>query len=209
MTGSPPKAAGLQLSSAMPSPAHHQSRTAAAPPGARRILAARPHPPRACRQADRPRRARAAVPHARAPAVELDVCARRDRLRRHDRHRQGAARRAWPCLHAGAPGDRHRAGLARRHAQMAAPPCRRQGGRDRLHPRGGSRHALHFEPGRLHAQLQLLPYRHATARAQPHARRDRGPDHDRARPHRRLAGRLAPTTRAGCRTASARSPMSC
>ena len=38
--------------------------------------------------------------------------------------------------------------------------------RDRLHPRSGSRHALHLEPGRLHAHLQLLPHRHAEARAQ-------------------------------------------
>ena len=44
---------------------------------------------------------------------------------------------------------------------------RRQGSRDGLHPRRGSRHALHFKPGRLHPHLQLLPYRHAEARAQP------------------------------------------
>ena len=33
--------------------------------------------------------------------------------------------------------------------------------------RRGSRHALHFKPGRLHPHLQLLPHRHAEARAQP------------------------------------------
>ena len=112
-------------------------------------------------------------------------------------------------LHPRAAGDRDRAGLDRRHAQMAAAPCRRQGGRDRLHPRGGPRHALHLEPGRLHAHLQLLPYRHAEAGAQSHARRDRRPDHARARSPRRLARRDAPKTRAGCPTRRARSPMSC
>ncbi len=66
---------------------------------------------------------------------------------------------------------------------------RRQGGGDRLHPRSGSRHAVHFEPGRLHAHLHLLPHRHAEARAQSDRRRDRRPDHARARSHRRLAGR--------------------
>ena len=73
-------------------------------------------------------------------------------------------------LHPRAARDRHRAGLDRRHAQMAAAPRRRQGGRDGLHPRGGSRHAVHLEPGRLHAHLQLLPHRHADAGAQPHRR---------------------------------------
>ena len=55
----------------------------------------------------------------------------------------------------------------------------------------------------------LLPYRHAAARAQPHAERDRRPDHARPRPPRRLARRGGAETRAGCPTLSARSPMSC
>ena len=63
--------------------------------------------------------------------------------------------------------------------------------RDRLHPRGRPRHAVHLEPGRLHAHLLVLPHRHAAAGAQPRARGDRRPDPAGARPHRRLAGRGA------------------
>ena len=77
---------------------------------------------------------------------------------------------------------RRGAGLAGRHAQMAAAlPADggRGAGRDRmrLYPRGGPRHALRLLPGRLHAQLQLLPHRHAAPGAQPHDRRDRRPGH--------------------------------
>ena len=60
--------------------------------------------------------------------------------------------------------------LDRRHAQMAAPLPRRQQGRDRLHPRRRPRRALRLEPGRLHADLHLLPYRHEAAGAQPDRR---------------------------------------
>ena len=60
-------------------------------------------------------------------------------------------------------------------------------GRMRLHPGDRSRHALRLEPSRLHAQLLVLPYRHAAAGAQSHARRDRRPDHDRARPARTIS----------------------
>ena len=59
--------------------------------------------------------------------------------------------------------------------------------RDRLHPRGRPRHAVHLEPGRLHAHLHVLPYRHAAARAQPDGAGDRRADPAGARPHRRLA----------------------
>ena len=96
---------------------------------------------------------------------------------------------------AGAAGDRHRAGVGRRHAQVAAaaahPRAReaRAGDRDGLHPRGRPRHAVHLEPGRLHAHLLVLPHRHAAAGAQPRGRGDRRPDPARPRPHRRLAGR--------------------
>ena len=71
--------------------------------------------------------------------------------------------------------------------------ARRQGARnrDRLHPRDRARHAVHLEPGRLHAQLHVLPYGHAAPRAQSHGPGDRRPDPARARPHRRLAGRRA------------------
>ncbi len=60
-------------------------------------------------------------------------------------------------------------GLRGWHPQIPRPHRRRARGRDRLHPRGGSRHALHLFPGRLHAHLFLLPHRHAEARPQPHS----------------------------------------
>ena len=63
-----------------------------------------------------------------------------------------------------------RADLARRHAQMAAALRRRPGGRDRPHPRGGSRHAVRLLAGRLHPHLHVLPYRHAAPGAQPRRR---------------------------------------
>ena len=85
------------------------------------------------------------------------------------------------------PRDRHRAALGRRHAQVAAALPRRQRGRDGQHPRGGSRLGLRLEPGRLHADLQLLPHRHAAAGAQPGAGRDRRPVHGGARQLRRMA----------------------
>ena len=74
-------------------------------------------------------------------------------------------------------GDRRRADLGRRHAQMAVPlPAarRRPPGRDRdrLHPRGRPRHALRLLAGRLHADLLVLPHRHAEAGAQPDGGRD-------------------------------------
>ena len=40
--------------------------------------------------------------------------------------------------------------------------------------------------GRLHAELLVLPHRHAAAGAQSHRRRDRRPDHGGARPPQRL-----------------------
>ena len=42
--------------------------------------------------------------------------------------------------------------------------------RDRVHPGTGPRNALRLLAGRLHAQLPLLPHRHAEAGAQSHAR---------------------------------------
>jgi 23S rRNA (adenine2503-C2)-methyltransferase len=48
--------------------------------------------------------------------------------------------------------------------------------RDGLHPRGRPRHAVHLEPGRLHAHLLVLPHRHAAAGAQPRGAGDRRPD---------------------------------
>ena len=65
-------------------------------------------------------------------------------------------------------------------------------GRDRLHPRGRSRHALRLLAGRLHAHLLVLPHRHAEAGAQPHRRRNPRPDPDGARAARRFPRRRAP-----------------
>ena len=126
-------------------------------------------------------------------------------------HLQGAARRARPAFHDRAARDRRGAGLERRHPQVAVPlPAarRRQAGRDRdrLYPRGRPRHALHLEPGRLHADLLVLPYRHAEAGAQPDGGRDPRAADDGARPARRFprprhAGRR---DRAGGRPARSR-----
>ena len=59
--------------------------------------------------------------------------------------------------HYGCAGRRCRSALSldRRHAQMAAALRRRPGGRNRPHPRGGSRHAMRLVPGGLHAQLRF------------------------------------------------------
>ena len=83
-------------------------------------------------------------------------------------------------LHARSSRGGGRAGVAGRHAQVAvAARCREtawQGRRDRmcLHPRGGSRHPLHLEPGGLHPHVHVLPHRHPEARSQSLGRRDRG-----------------------------------
>ena len=109
---------------------------------------------------------------------------------------KGAARRSRRPLHAGAARDRHRAGLRGRHAQVApalSAARRRAAGRDRdgLHPRGGARHALRLQPGRLHADLHLLPYRHAEAGAQP----DGGGDRRRRSSSRASGSAIFPTRR--------------
>ena len=67
--------------------------------------------------------------------------------------------------------------------------------RDGLHPRRRPRHALRLEPGRLHAQLPLLPHRHDAAGAQPRRGRDRRPGDARPRRARRMA---VASPRAGC-----------
>ena len=58
------------------------------------------------------------------------------------------------------------------------------------------RHLVHFEPGRLHAQLHVLPHRHAAAGAQSDRSRDRRPGGSGPRPPRRLAARDEPGRRA-------------
>ena len=59
-------------------------------------------------------------------------------------------------------------------------------------PEVDRRRALRLLPGRLHAELHLLPHRHAAPGAQPDRRRDRGPGGGRPRRARRLAGRAPP-----------------
>ncbi len=82
-------------------------------------------------------------------------------------------------LYARPPRGRLRAGVEGRHPQVADPHGAderpRQGRRDRvrLHSRNRSRHALRVEPGRLHADLLVLPYRHAAPRPQPDGGRNR------------------------------------
>ena len=119
------------------------------------------------------------------------------------------------AFHARPARGRRRAGLGRRHAQMAAAAARRARrraaarGRVRLHPGHRARHAVRLEPGRLHAHLLVLPHRHAAAGAQSHRRRDRRPGDGRARPARRLAGRRRrPTARSCRRRRAASSPTS-
>jgi 23S rRNA (adenine2503-C2)-methyltransferase len=54
-------------------------------------------------------------------------------------------------------------------------------------PDADARHAVRFQPGRLHAQLPVLPHRHHAAGAQPDRRGDRRAGHAGAR----CAGRMA------------------
>ena len=105
---------------------------------------------------------------------------------------------ARAALLAGAAGDRHRAGVRRRHAQVAA--AARTGAATRPGPRR-SRPSTSPKPGRgtlcISSQVgctltcSLLPHRHAAAGAQPDGAGDRRPDAARPRPHRRLARRGA------------------
>ena len=126
---------------------------------------------------------------ARQAALASDLQSRRHGLRGDERHRQAAARLARRAFHRRPARDRHRAGLDRRHPQMAAAHPRRPRLRDGVHPRRGSRHLVRLQPGRLHPQLPLLPYRHDAAGPQPRRRRDCRPGH--ARP--RFARRMAPS----------------
>ena len=63
---------------------------------------------------------------------------------------------------------------------------------------------VRVEPGRLHAELLVLPHRHAAAGPQSDARRDRRPGHGGARPARRLPRHGA---RARRRRADRRRPL--
>ena len=123
----------------------------------------------------------------RQAGVALDLQSRSERLRQHERHRQGAARLVRRALrHLAARGGRG-AGLVRRHAQVAAQDPRRPRVRDGVHPRRRPRDAVRVEPGRLHAQLPLLPHRHDAAGPQPRSGGDRRPGDARARRARRVA----------------------
>ena len=127
--------------------------------------------------------------------VALDLPSRRARIFGDAQHRPAALETARRALHARPARDRRRAGIRRRHAQMAhahaARACARQGRRDRmrLHPGTGPGHSLRFEPGRLHPQLLVLPHRDDAAGAQPDGGRDRRPGSGRPRPARRLSWR--------------------
>ena len=108
-------------------------------------------------------------------------------------------------LHGGTPRNRRRADFRRRHPQVAASPSRRAWrraarGRMRLHSGDRPRHVVPFEPGRLHADLHLLPHRHAAAGAQS----DGGGDRGTSRSGARSSQRLDPCQRICCRKREAR-----
>ena len=169
----------------MSAPAHRAPADHRAVPRPQRH-APQPGRPVARRAEDDAGRGRAgAVP--RPPGLAVDLLARRADFGLMTNIAKKTRDRLAELFVIERPADRHRAALGRRHAQMAAALPRRQRGRDRQHPRGGSRLGLRLEPGRLHADLQLLPHRHAAAGAQPHAGRDRRPVHGGARQLRRMA----------------------
>src|SRR5262245_40211969 len=106
------------------------------------------------RGACRHRRSARAGEDARAAALALDLPARRARIRPDDQRVEGVARQPGAAFHAGAARGGGRAGVGRRHAQVAAAAALRASGRAaargrvRLHPGGRSRHAVPVEPGR-------------------------------------------------------------
>ena len=151
-------------------------------------------------RADRSRRAEKAAPmRARQLWNWIYVHGARD-FARDDQSREGFSRAAWPSA------SRWR---GPRSSPSRSPPtapangcCARGPGIEFetvFIPEPGRGTLCVSSPGRLHAQLPLLPHRHAEARAQSDARRDRGPGDGGAR----RAGRLAVH---GARTAA--SPMS-
>jgi hypothetical protein len=103
-------------------------------------------------------------------ALAVDIPQGGARFFGHDQSGKGLSRPVGRAVRdrrarGGAPPD-----LGRRHAQIPDADRGRPRGGGRLYPRGGSRHAVHLVAGRLHADLFVLPYRHAEAGAQP----DRG-----------------------------------
>jgi hypothetical protein len=112
---------------------------------------------------------------------------------------QGFPPEARRYLHARSPRDRHRAGVidgTRKWLFRFRDPSQSPGsagrGRNRLYPRGRSRHALRLFAGWLHAHLLVLPHRHAEAGAQSHGGRDPRPDPDGARAAGRFPWRGSP-----------------
>ena len=96
--------------------------------------------------------------------MQVDLPARRGRLRRDDRSRQGLPQAASPEIAEIRVPEVITAQVVRgRHAQVAAPPRERPGHRDGLHPRARPRHALHLEPGRLRDGLHVLLDRRSRA----------------------------------------------
>jgi len=166
-------------------PGYRAGRTA---PDADRPVAPGPRP-----HIDRGGGRRTPGPHARFPDLALALCSRRFRFRRHGQYLARVARPARGTLYHRPPANRRRTDIGGRHAQMADafPPARRRpagGDRDRLHSRGRARHAVHLEPGRLHAHLFLLPYRHPEAGPQPDFRGNPVAIAGGARPARRFPG---------------------
>ena len=80
---------------------------------------------------------------------------------------------AWPTVQP--PAVAQRAGLGRRHHQVAVRRRRRQCGRDGVHPRGRPRHAVRVVAGRLRGRLPLLLHRPPGLQPQPEHGRDRRP----------------------------------
>ena len=147
----------------------------------------------------RARRARRGERRARLPRpadLRLALPPPRARRRRDGQPAQAPARRPRGGLRAAlARGGGARA-LLRRHAQVPLPARRRRHDRGRLHPRGRPPHDLHLDPGRLPAQVRVLPHRHRRLQAQPEDLGDPRPGGDRdggapgrPRPTRTGAGR--------------------
>ena len=124
---------------------------------------------------------------SRQADLALDLQSRGQRLRGDERHRQGAARRGSPSASSsrGPKWSRRRCRPTARANGCCDP--RRPRFRDGVHPRRRPRHLVRVEPGRLHAQLPLLPHRHDAAGAQPRAGGDRRPGDARPRRARRMA----------------------
>ena len=175
----------------MPIPGADRSRARAA-----RRDAARRRPGRARRPVEGPDPRRARSRRARAQAgqaarqadLALDLQSRGQRLRGDERHRQGAAAAGSPSASSsrGPKWSRRRF----RPTARANGCCKTHDGHDFemvFIPDADRGTLVRVEPGRLHAQLPLLPHRHDAAGAQPRAGGDRRPGDARPRRARRMA----------------------